>query len=330
MKKAYKTALSILVGLVLIFSLALLMMPKEENLIKGQPIVKETVKIGYKGTLHYLPVMVAKEKGFFEQEGIDAELINFESSNQAMDAVLSGSIDMAFGNMVLQFNVEQKQAGSVKAFLISNESVKDGEHIDFILVRKNSTISSAADLKGKKIATNPGSTSIALIKLYLKAKGIEENEAEILTAEQQLLLPALESGQFDAIWVYEPQATIGVKKGIAKIIEEAPVEKFIVNPWTSTSGYISAKFLQEKPETAAKAVNALTEAVYFIRQNPDEARKIISKYTPIKEDLVQDVNLVPYLTVEEADKEAIQRQADIMYESGVLKGKIDTANMLLK
>ena len=330
MKKTHKIILGVLIGLILVVSAALLLVPSENGtLTKGNLVVKETVKIGYKDTLHYLPVMVAKERGFFEEEGINAELVNFQSSNQAMDAILTGDIDVALGNMVLQFNVEQKQPGSIKAFMISNETAEKGEHIDFLLVKKDSEIDSIRDLKGKRIGTNPGTTSIAYVKLYIKANGIDEDDVEILTAEQQLHVQALETEQFDAVHIYEPDATIALDKGIARVLEEAPIERFVMNPWTSSSGYMSSKFLEERPDAAKKTIRAMIKAVNFIREDPGKAREVLPKYTSIDETLAEKVNIVPYFGSWEIDKADVQRQADIMFEEGVIKGKVNTTQLFL-
>ena len=61
--------------------------------------VLEKVKIGYRGHLFYLPAYVAEAEGYYEEQGLDVELVKFDSTNQLVEAVINGNVDAGVGGV---------------------------------------------------------------------------------------------------------------------------------------------------------------------------------------------------------------------------------------
>ena len=80
-------------------------------------IIKETkLSIGYREHLTYLPAYIAKEKGYFAQEGLDVKLVKFDSTNQMVEAILNGQLDGGVGgiNAIALLQIESKVPGTFK------------------------------------------------------------------------------------------------------------------------------------------------------------------------------------------------------------------------
>ena len=84
-------SLIIIIGMVIVSSLYL--SNESSQPITGQAILKDDVKvkIGYREHLLYLPAYVAQKNNYYAEEGLEAELINFDSTNQLVEAVAKAS-----------------------------------------------------------------------------------------------------------------------------------------------------------------------------------------------------------------------------------------------
>jgi len=290
----------------------------------GRAVTHEKVKIGYKATSHYLPVFVAKEKGFFEQEGLNAEIVEFQSSNHVLEGVISGHLDAGRGALVKQFTIELKEPGTLKTFLVNKQTKYN--YIDYIIIRKDSNIKSVKELKGKKIGTNAGSVESSFLIAVLGKFGLNKGDYEIITMEPGLLPQVLEAEQIDAFMSYEPITTIAIKKDIGKILVSAPIEKYIIDPLVSGGCYMRADYIEKNPEKAHKIIRAFYKAAEFIENNPEECRKIITKYTPLEEDMSSDLHI---LEVKKPSvlKDAVQEHADIIFKEGIIDKRLDVSNI---
>ncbi len=330
-QKHKKILLWSLAGAVALVVLLLFLLPQIQFPETSYPVksLAENIplKVGYKATSHYLSVMVAKEKGYFAEEGLDAELVKFDSSNQVMDGVLAGNLDVGRGGLVLQLEVEEKQPGAVKTILVNTQTKEN--YIDYILVRKDSPVKFLSELKGT-IGTNTGAVEKIHLSLVLKKLGIADN-LKIVEMKPDLLPAALESKQVDAIFTYEPIINVALKKGIARILESAPIEKYLYDPWIGGGVFVKSSLIKENPEAAKKIFRAFYKAGKFIEQHPEEAKQVLLKYTPIDAEVIKGLHALPEYSPFEYPLlvEKAQENADMLYKEGYLKQKVEVSKMLV-
>lgn len=333
MEQKYKIWLWSLVGIIGVVLLILLLLPQTQFPETSYPIKDITekipLKIGYKGTSHYLSVMVAKEKGFFAEEGLDAEIIEFQNTNHIVDGVLAGQLDVGRGALVKQFQIELKQPGTLKTFMVNKQTKEN--YIDDILVRKDSSISSLAQLKGKTIGTNEGSVESSFLEVILKKAGLNEGDYTIITMKPDLLPSALEAGSIDAFFSYEPITTVALTKGIAKVLSAAPIENFVIDPLVSGGHFMRADYIAKNPETAKKIARAFSKAAEFMVKNPKESEEILAKYTVLKEgETSTKLHIITEHKVSESwVKKAVQEHADVLVTEKVLEKQLDVSSMLV-
>ena len=58
---------------------------------------KVTIAVGGKNLFYYLPLTIAERKGFFKEEGVNVEIIDFAGGSKALQAVVGGSADVVSG-----------------------------------------------------------------------------------------------------------------------------------------------------------------------------------------------------------------------------------------
>lgn len=290
------------------------------------------VKIGYTPLIYAQPTFVALEKGFFKEVGIEVEVTRFENSTQIVNAVIGGSLDFcAIAPVLAAFAAEEKIDKEDSLFKLFYYNLDSKEHpISFLLVKKDSDLSSLADLKGKTIGVFPGNIlSRVSTKLLLKEFLNPDRDIKFQDVAPQFQAQALETGQIDAMFSLEPFITIIEESGVGKILYAAP-QLSISDPLPGGTGFMSTKFVKENPTTAKKFEIAIQKATDYIRQNESYAKEILEKYTPLNKTIAAKVRQPEYKTSKEMDGTLLQREYDSLVKEGVLKKKIDVSRYIYK
>ena len=290
------------------------------------------VKIGYQALASSWAFFVANEKlpgrdqSFFEEEGLQVEAIQFDSSNRAAEAMLLGEIvtDSAT-TMTVLLNIEDSYPGTLKCFGFQVHT--KSEFLESFIASKGSGIQSFGDLKGKKIGVFPGSLNQEITKLLLKDYLDPEKDVEIVRMAPPLQLQAITSGQVDALISYEPTTSLALKQGVAELVEDSPWARNIFEPFPVATYCFTAQYIRKEPETAKKIARAWWKAINFIHSNPAQAAKTIPVYTKIDPALAGELNQPAQQTSTEVDRQAVQKLADLYYSFGLVSKKIDTSDI---
>jgi NitT/TauT family transport system substrate-binding protein len=310
-----------LIGLIIMVSLGII-------ISAGCARKPEKVKIGYQKTEIYQHFFTAIEKGFFKAEGVEVEPVEFASANLMAEALIAGRIEgTGTSAFPVIFSIEQNNPGQFKIYIVN--AITRTAFPDYILVKKDSNINSLLELKGKKIGTYPGFTILTYTKVVLKHFFDPDKEITIIQLKPELQLQALETGQVDAIFALEPIASLGVIKGIARVLEEAPLAKYVMDPLPGSGSTFSPKFLKEHPKAPEKVKKAMYRALDFLNdpQNAQEVKKILVKWTQMEPEVIERLRPLKYWKLEEIDRDAVQKLADLLFEGGALEKRINTSNL---
>ena len=283
-----------------------------DNSIKPiEPMVE--VRAGYLPMVSSLTLFVATEKGFFTENNIKIIPNGIASSNGIAQELGKGAIDLAVELAIIPL-LQNSGNGQpyFKIFSISNIVPENG--FDGILVPKDSQIKSFESLSGKRIATFPGTTSpksiASLFSIKFPAKDKPELVRDIRLSDQ---LSSLIRGEIDAIHAYEPMYTLGKVKynmrdatGSIFALQTAP------RPNPIGVAALNSKFIEENPAAARNVINAIDKAVIYIRENEDEARQILSKYTKIERKFSSKMRILPMSTSSEIDISNLQHYLDFL------------------
>ncbi len=218
----------------------------------------------------YAPLYVAQEKGFFAAQGLDVNIVAAGGPDKTFAALLSG--DAQFGVADPTFSAisgEKGQPGEVVASIVNG--------VPFWGLAKDAavpTITDPVQLKHYVVTTSPApSTAYTLQKKMFQDGGLQPNIKESASGT---LLATMDAGQADIALEMEPTVSAAVKKGdriVYALSTQYP--DFALTGLTVLPGYA-----EKHPETVQKAVNALQEAMTYIRSNPSEAAAIMIKRFP--------------------------------------------------
>jgi NitT/TauT family transport system substrate-binding protein len=285
-----------------------------------------TVRLGYLNITASLPLFIAEEKGFFAEEGLKYEATPIATSNQLIDGLAAGNLDVfPESSAVPVLAVELQSPGRMKVFSVS--AITKKAPFDAILVKENSPITKLADLAGKRIGTFPGTTSSSLLKKYLTDNNVDVSKILFLPMPAPNQLTALVEGSVDAVHAYEPTIAIALNKGgFRKLPGSVYAEMLDPNPQGVAA--ISTKLLREHPSVAKKVIRALERAMVFMRENDAEARQIMAKRLKLDEPVAKSSVFLYMLPHREIDQGTLQKYSDMLTTLGELKGKVKVDGLL--
>jgi len=289
----------------------------------------EEVRIGYIRHVANLPFFVAIENGYFKQEGLEIKPIEC-GLKELLDALITDKVDvippMTFPQLL---SIEVESPGLIKIFMIGGE--KEGEDINSgILIRKGDPIKSIEDLKGKTMGvTSP--TSALNLEMTLSAVGLKsEKDYNVLTISQNVATTSLASRKINALWLTEPELTIAMAKADAQLLIGNPRSKYILNPYVAGAGAVKAEYLKKHDKRMKKIMQAFDKAIDFIRTNPVESKKMLTKYTSLTPDLAEKVGVYFYVkSTEPIDMENLKKSIELLYAYKIIKKPVNIASMLI-
>ena len=294
---------------------------------------KGKIVIGYFPNINHVPAMVAKNKGFFEQQlgdGTTIEYKTFAEGGSFMTALKTGEIDAGLVGPGPAMN-NYSTGADVK--IIAGASTGG----TVVLARKGVEINSVEDFAGKTFITpGVGCTHDVQYETYLEEHGITSQRIggtmKHLTGQPAQYAAMLKSGKVDIAVAPEPWAAVIEKETGAEVVigwDEVSFGETLPASVMVTSG----KMIEENPETVQKIIDAHKDAVKFINENPAEAQEITIK--DIKEttgqELEKDVVELAWERIgftHEVDAQAIQDFSDSSYALKFLKDKPDFKTLI--
>jgi NitT/TauT family transport system substrate-binding protein len=266
---------------------------------------------------------LANARGFFKEEGLTVTIEPVASGQVAQQSLTGGSLDSTLTNYVSAF-LATAAGAKMKVVADAYQAAPNGFNI---MVPKDSSIKTPADLKGKKVAVNSKQNIGTLaVTSVLKTHGLTADDVEFLEFPFPEMGAKLAAGIVDAAWMTEPhltnvQKTIGAQKLTDTMIDSTadfPIAGIIV----------MEDFAAKNPKTTAAYQRALAKAQQIAATDRKAVEGILPTYTKgIDAGVAAVITLGTFPT--SLDEARLQRVADLMLEQGYLKSKIDAKTLLI-
>jgi NitT/TauT family transport system substrate-binding protein len=247
------------------------------------------VRAAYIPVVSWLPAWVAKEKGFFEKNGLDVTL----SVTQNL-SVLPGTLgrQFDFAPSTPPDLIKAVLAG-IDVVAVAGQGIETKDNPStHLIVRKDSAITSMQELKGKVIATPALGAIIHVSVLHgLKKNGIDPNSIRAVEVPFPNMPDQLKAGNVDAVEALEPFAGQLLAAGNRSLGDPLLYvsDQVLYTFWIS-----ERKWAADNPAVIAAWIASLEQAKQFMDENPQEARAILAKYTKLPEPVVQKIPFVTY------------------------------------
>jgi len=221
-----------------------------------------------------IPVMVAIDKGFFRDGGLDVTLKSIINSSDRMAAVASGSV--AFSNLGRIAVIANMARGDTSFWYFAN--IDDSPGNEGCWARPGFT--SFEQLKGHKVAANT-SAEITLDGLLQNA-GMTEKDIHFVNLPPDQMAPALAKGDVDAACVWQPLLD-GLKHTVpdGKLLgldSDTPIGQKFHTMASPDIVIIGRKFVQDHPDAAKGLAAALLKGADYTNSNPEDTAKTVAHY----------------------------------------------------
>lgn len=249
-------------------------------LVRAQAIEKPkvTIAVGGKNLLYYLPLTVAETLGYFKDEGLEAQVVDFAGGSQALRAVVGGSADVVSGAFEHTVNMQAK-GQRMRAFVLQGRAP---QIVLAVNKRTMPNFKSLADLKGRKIGvTAPGSSTNIMANFVLAKAGLKPTDVSFIgVGATNAAIAAIRQGQIDALSHLDPVITILERAGDIQIVTDtrivAEADRVFGGPMPAACLYAPQTFVDRHPHTVQALTNAIVRADKWIqRAGPGEIIKVV-------------------------------------------------------
>lgn len=215
------------------------------------------------------PFLMAVERGYFAEEGLDVQVDSGSGSAGAINRVASGAYEMGFGdlNALVEFLAENPDGPGIQGVYV----VYDGSPAS-VFARKDRGIDSPADLAGKSIAAPAFDTGYRAWGIFAAANGLDADDVEWQNVDPTLRETLLVRGDVDAITGFYFTSLLNLEgRGMGEEdLTIMPFPDFGV-PLYGNAIIASESFAEENPEAVAGFLRAFNRALAETLADPEGA-----------------------------------------------------------
>ncbi len=227
---------------------------------------KVTIAVGGKAALFYLPLSLAERLGYFRDEGLDVQILDFPGGAKSLQAMIGGSADVVSGGFD-HVVILRAKGQALKSFVlqVATPSLALG-----VSTKRAVRYRTPADLKGMKIGvTAPGSSTHIFVNYLLASANLTSDDVAIIgVGTGPTAVAAMRAGHIDAIANVEPAITMLERAGSIKVVHETMSvqgsRKVFGESLPVGSLYTRERFLVDRPDAAQALANAMVRALAWL------------------------------------------------------------------
>jgi ABC-type nitrate/sulfonate/bicarbonate transport system substrate-binding protein len=280
------------------------------------------VRAAYVPVVTWLPAWVAKDKGIFARHGLDVTLTPIQNLS-----LLPGTVGRQFELAAsTPPDLIKAVASGLDVVAVAGEAVETKDNpTTHVIVRADSAIRTAQDLKGKVIAAPTLGAIIHVSVLHwLKKNGVDPASVRAIEVPFPSMGDQLKAGNVDAVESLQPFAGQLMAAGNVSITDPLlSVGDEVIFPFWISQG----EWARKNPAVIKAWIAALEEAKTFMDKNPAETRAVLAAYSRLPPAVVEKVPYPTYRFSIRADD--LQVWVDVLKDLGQLSSPIDKAKLVV-
>lgn len=212
-------------------------------------------------------IVVARQEGYFAEEGIAATILPRNSGKSALDAVLQGQAQLGtVADLPVMFAVMKQ----IPLSIVATFSRANRDH--GIVGRRDRGIGLPASLKGKRIGVTMGTSGHFVLSAFLNRQHLAAAQVTMVNLQPDEFLGALTSGKVDAISGWEPHLNALATQlgGNAAVFYSTDIYEIPYN-LAGTRAYVATH-----TATLQKVLRALIRGTRVCNEAPETARRAMA------------------------------------------------------
>ena len=213
----------------------------------------------------------AIDNGYFEEENLEIELVQFTSGATELAAMASGEIDIGYLGVGAHVFAPQGQC----VILALDSTDVSGE----IMTPASTNITTMQDLKGKNVAISAGTTSELVLSMGLKLNGMEKSDVNMINMDASGKVTAFMTNQIDAISIESPY-TDQIRKdmGEENVVTLCSSADFLPDAVFTNSWVTTQSFLEDNEDVVVRFLRAWLKGTQDRYDDMDGTVAKVAKY----------------------------------------------------
>ncbi|KAB2962833.1 ABC transporter substrate-binding protein [Zoogloea sp.] len=227
---------------------------------------REPIKFATNPWPGYDPLYVAREKGFFDEAGLNVSLVDLTSLGASRRAFERGQVD-GCGATLVELLLAADQSG-IRPQIAAVVDYSDGADV---VIGRNA-LAGLADLRGLRVAIEPGTLHIQLLALALASVELTVRDVQLVPMPQNAMPAAFADGRVAAAVCFPPESNRLLEKNGKVLFHSGQVPGEVVDTLVFDSSFVARR----GPDVQAFVV-AYYRAMAFIESHSDEAHAIMAR-----------------------------------------------------
>ena len=221
--------------------------------------------------------IIASEKGFFEEQGLYVRVTYMPTGVECLHALISNSADIASTMDVMIANYGYSGNKDISVVAAINNTLST-----CIIARKSAGIENPEDLRGKRLAMSPGTSSEIYVLKFLDKYNLSDN-VEIIKMQTNAITSAIITESVDAIaafgpFFYNAQKSLGEDAVLFQGVYAFDALLAVNNDYIINNRGNVIKFIKAMEETAT-----------FVKNNESEAQEIVARVVNLDIEAVKEI-----------------------------------------
>jgi NitT/TauT family transport system substrate-binding protein len=283
------------------------------------------VKVGIIPIVDVAPIYLGQKRGFFASRKIELTMESGQGGAAIVPGVLSGQFQFGFSNITSLLIAQTK---NVPIKMVANGVASTGvagKDYGGVVVRKDSPITKAADLAGKKVAVNTlKNIGDTVVRESVRKAGGDPSAINFVEMPFPNMPAAVDNGQVDAAFVVEPILST-LTGGGGRVVAWCYVDP--APNLTVAAYFASSKLIAEDPDLVKRFTEAMNESLAYADSHPDEEREILGTYTKIDPKVREALTLPKWPT--EINRASVETLSKLGAQDGIFSGATPDLDKIL-
>ena len=278
------------------------------------------IEIGVVPVVDVASIYLGVQEGFFEEQGLNVNINIGTSGAAVIPSVVSGQYTFGFSNMVSLLQANDQGLPVTIIAPGSASTATEGADVTMIEVAPDSGIERARDLEGKKVTVNAlNGLAQMLASIAITEDGGDPSKVTWVELPFPDELPALRSGQVDAMVGSEPFGSAAIAEGFEVI--STPYLAMSDEPIVTSAYYTSDAQLEANPELFERISAAISKSLEYAGDNPDAVRGIVPEFSGLTAEQAEGITLCTFRP--DLPKASIDLFAKYTLEYGIIKNEVE-------
>jgi NitT/TauT family transport system substrate-binding protein len=235
-------------------------------------------KVATAPTMGAQTALYAVQAGIFKKNGLEVEVVAMSSGQAATAAVVGGSMQAAYVNVVSL--AEAHVRGVPIVAFAPGGYYTSAKPYGLLLVRKDSSISTGKDLNGKTIGSGALKDINAICTLaWIDANGGDSKTVRALEVPNNTLMPALDEGRIDVATILPPYLAQALDSGKYRVVGkpyDGVAKSFEIAVWAGSTDYAT-----KNPDVVRRFAASMRESSQIANATPEKAVDVVAKFTGV-------------------------------------------------